>query len=216
MIHIRAFAYQRLVFLSFAYIFPLNTRRKLNVHKTFRTRPGCLQSVLCTFHLPPPSRGLNKWFLAWQNSCRTVQFYSRRCIHGAVCFKQNCKRKLKSTSHVFIKIFLNLLENLFFKRILEKITFLGISFCDLANPNYATTLKNELRQWLFQELNTWAQNVNWTCIRRSEEIPDVFWTSYLRSIYVHFSGGIQLPLFSTSDNYLSAFEILYMARVFTA
>ena len=29
-----------------------------------------------------------------------------------------------------------------------------------------------------------AQNVNWTYIRRSEVFLDVFWTSYVRSIYV--------------------------------
>ena len=29
-----------------------------------------------------------------------------------------------------------------------------------------------------------AQDVNWTYIRRSEDVLDVFWTSYVRSIYV--------------------------------
>ena len=36
---------------------PLDTGRKLNVHKTFRRRPGRLLNVLCTFNLRPVSTG---------------------------------------------------------------------------------------------------------------------------------------------------------------
>ena len=32
-------------------LFPVDTGRKRNVHKTFRRRPGCLLNVLCTFNL---------------------------------------------------------------------------------------------------------------------------------------------------------------------
>ena len=48
--------------------YPVNTGRKLNVHKTFRRRPGRLLNVLCKFNLRPVStgygiRGLaNSWF----------------------------------------------------------------------------------------------------------------------------------------------------------
>ena len=48
--------------------YPVNSGRKLNVHKTFRRRPECLLNVLCTFNLRPVStgygiRGLaNSWF----------------------------------------------------------------------------------------------------------------------------------------------------------
>ena len=31
---------------------------------------------------------------------------------------------------------------------------------------------------------TWTQDVNSTYIRLSEDIQDVFWTSYVRSIYI--------------------------------
>ena len=31
--------------------YPVDTGRKLNVHKTFRSRPGRLLNVLCTFNL---------------------------------------------------------------------------------------------------------------------------------------------------------------------
>ena len=36
---------------------PVDTGRKLNVHKTFRRRPGLLLNVLCTFNLRPVSAG---------------------------------------------------------------------------------------------------------------------------------------------------------------
>ena len=38
-------------------ITPVDTGRKLNVHKTFRRRPGRLLNVLCTFNLRPVSTG---------------------------------------------------------------------------------------------------------------------------------------------------------------
>ena len=36
---------------------PVDTGRKLNVHKMFRRRPGRLLNVLCTFSLRPVSTG---------------------------------------------------------------------------------------------------------------------------------------------------------------
>ena len=36
---------------------PLDTGRKLNVHKMLRRRPGRLLNVLCTFNLRPVSTG---------------------------------------------------------------------------------------------------------------------------------------------------------------
>ena len=37
--------------------YPVDTGRKLNVHKTFRRRPGRLLNVLCTCNLRPVSTG---------------------------------------------------------------------------------------------------------------------------------------------------------------
>ena len=37
--------------------YPVDTGRKLNVHKTIRIRPGRLLNVLCTFNLRPVSTG---------------------------------------------------------------------------------------------------------------------------------------------------------------
>ena len=36
---------------------PVDTGRKLNVHKTFRRRPGRLLNLLCTFNVHPVSTG---------------------------------------------------------------------------------------------------------------------------------------------------------------
>ena len=40
-------------------ISPVNTGRKLNVHKTFTRRAGPLLNVFCTFNLRPVSTGSN-------------------------------------------------------------------------------------------------------------------------------------------------------------
>ena len=42
-------------------------------------------------------------------------------------------------------------------------------------------------QWKWQSnlpTTPWAQDVNWTYMRRSEDVQDFFWASYVRSIYV--------------------------------
>ena len=55
---------------------PIDTGRKLNVHKTFRGRPGRLLSVLSRFNLCPVSTGL---ILLCKN-CevgRNNEFYTR-------------------------------------------------------------------------------------------------------------------------------------------
>ena len=46
---------KRLNFPKFAHNFPVDTGHKLNVHKTFRTRPGRLLNILCAFNLRPVS-----------------------------------------------------------------------------------------------------------------------------------------------------------------
>ena len=49
---------QRYRFVFFHQNIPVDTGRNLNVHKTFRRRPGCLLNVLCTFNLRPVSTGI--------------------------------------------------------------------------------------------------------------------------------------------------------------
>ena len=41
-------------------IIPVDAGLKLNVHKTFRRRPGLLLNVSCTFNLRPVSTGMGK------------------------------------------------------------------------------------------------------------------------------------------------------------
>ena len=43
--------------MKFLYPNPVDTGRKLNVHKTLRRRPGRLLNILCAFHLRPVSVG---------------------------------------------------------------------------------------------------------------------------------------------------------------
>ena len=38
-------------------LYPVDTGRILNIHKTFRRRPGRFLNVLCTFNLRPVSTG---------------------------------------------------------------------------------------------------------------------------------------------------------------
>ena len=45
------------VFIKILHI-PVDTGRKLDVHKTFRRRPGRLLNLLCTFNLRPVSTGI--------------------------------------------------------------------------------------------------------------------------------------------------------------
>ena len=49
---------------------PIDTGRKLNVHKTFRRRPGCLLNVLCTFNLRPVSTRKD-----FSNKCNQIRSF---------------------------------------------------------------------------------------------------------------------------------------------
>ena len=44
--------------IHFYRVFPVDTGRKLNVHKMFRRRPGRLLNVFCAFNLRPVFTGL--------------------------------------------------------------------------------------------------------------------------------------------------------------
>ena len=52
------YSFEHTFFLAYRIILskvPVDTGRKLNVHKTFRRRPKCLLNVLCAFNLRPVS-----------------------------------------------------------------------------------------------------------------------------------------------------------------
>ena len=46
-------------------LIPVDTERKLNVHKTLRRRPERLLNVLCTFNLRPVSTGIKIIHFVW-------------------------------------------------------------------------------------------------------------------------------------------------------
>ena len=66
--------------------FPVDTGRKLNVHKTFRRRPGRLLKVLCTFNLRPVSTGLIKvrFFKTEKKRPDCVNLWVKFLIYNAV------------------------------------------------------------------------------------------------------------------------------------
>ena len=70
--------------------YPVDTGRKLNVHKTFGRRPGRLLNVLCTFNLRPVSMGYSQsqqskhgWLT---RSILWVSFYIPENIRGPLVF----------------------------------------------------------------------------------------------------------------------------------
>ena len=55
--------------------YPLDTGRKLNVHNTFRRRPGRLLNVLCMFNLRPVLRGKKRNFLVSLHLYVSVSYF---------------------------------------------------------------------------------------------------------------------------------------------
>ena len=55
---------------------------------------------------------------------------------------------------------------------------------------------------LYLYLTPQTQDVNWTNIRRSEVVQDVFWTSYVRSIYVLYLRGNYSRFYLNSKKFL--------------
>ena len=74
------------------YIVPVDTRRKLNVRKTFRRRPGRLLNVLCTFNLLPVSTGVCLY-------CKLSEAYLRPCKHLRWRFFLENSERLKDVNY---------------------------------------------------------------------------------------------------------------------
>ena len=51
------------------------------------------------------------------------------------------------------------------------------------------TFRCQLLNKVQNKTSPWIQNVHWTCKSRSEEVLDVFWTSYVCSVYLLYLGG---------------------------
>ena len=59
---------------------PADTERKLNVHKTFRRRPGRLLNVLCTFNLRPVSTGKLDFSVFYKDLAKIWRFFINASI----------------------------------------------------------------------------------------------------------------------------------------
>ena len=84
----------------------MDTRRKLNVHKTFRRRPRRLLNVLCTFNLRPVSRSYSGWETG---ICQSGDCFSDLCNfweavknleNGFKIFKFSCFIKLSARAQL--------------------------------------------------------------------------------------------------------------------
>ena len=58
--------------------YPVDTARKLNVHKTLRRRPGRILNVLCTFNLLAVSRSMFKPGNICSHFFMTLRFFISR------------------------------------------------------------------------------------------------------------------------------------------
>ena len=85
------------------YFNPVDTGRKLNVHKTFRRRPGRLLNVLCTFNLRPVFTG-KKW-----HTLQKVYFCGRKtCPNSLVlCYRRYTAITEFSYLHLHIPFCMN-------------------------------------------------------------------------------------------------------------
>ena len=86
-----------------------DTRRKLNVYKTFRRRPRRLLNVLCTFNLRPVSKSKSNeielliyifcWYKIFSRWWRYSQDYGKylrwRCLQGSwLCLWRICSKEI--------------------------------------------------------------------------------------------------------------------------
>ena len=97
-------------------MFPVDTARKLNVHKTFRRCPGRLPNVLCTFNLLPVSTVLGEFKC---NQHVFVHLFRKKLIFDInsltkflstqmgthfllICFKTVCSKVMQEVKSYFL------------------------------------------------------------------------------------------------------------------
>ena len=86
--------------------FPLDTGLALNVHKSFKRRPGRLLNVLSTFNLPTVSRGL-------QNEKYTAEFRRTQKIRQTIVVQKISSRSWWHEKHTkYFGKTRNMLQNL--------------------------------------------------------------------------------------------------------
>ena len=57
------------------------------------------------------------------------------------------------------------------------------------HPTYSRIFLNNESKNIDLLIFHWPQDVNWTYLKRSEDVLNIFWTSYVRSVYVLCLGG---------------------------
>ena len=123
---------------------PVDTGRKLNVHKTFRRRPGRLLNALCTFNLRPVStgevfykKGILKYFARFTGKqlCRNFFFNKVAGLRVVTLLKET---PIKVFSCKFYEIF----ENSFFIKHLQWLP-LGVH---MFNENKKTKMEIKLKE----------------------------------------------------------------------
>ena len=120
-IHDYIWVRQFFLLLFYAGVFfynPLNTGRKLNVHKTFRKRPGhlvnvlCLMNVLCTFNLCPVSSGkvkkIKKGSLPLASFSSILLNYSYLLLKKPTLIKETIKYLITLNSGAKVTVLLKL------------------------------------------------------------------------------------------------------------
>ena len=102
------------VYFKTSFYFPVDTGRKLNVHKTLRRRPGRLLNVLCTFYLRPVSTGF-------------ASYYSQKQPPEELCKKTVFKNFAVSTgTHLCLSLFLIKLQTFRPATLLKKDSNTGV------------------------------------------------------------------------------------------
>ena len=81
-------------------IIPLGIGSKLNIHKTFRRRPGRLLNVVCTFNLRPVSRGI----VSLNHLSNKFAYYHPVLVYINAIFQKLCWYVLECTRALSIEI----------------------------------------------------------------------------------------------------------------
>ena len=126
---------------------PVDTGRKLNVHKTFRRRPGHLLNVLSTFNLRPVSTGEIILFIIFPITFRFIstshvnlsknsrQIWSWYVCYSARSFLLSCNMFWSQSTHQGRAL---ITEHFIARRLLSIIVFLTMRLL----------LKNKSNSWL--------------------------------------------------------------------
>ena len=128
----------------FRSFYPLDTGRKLNVHKTFRRRSGRVLNVLCTFNLRPVSRG---WIVRIASyTFADINFFTVKSA------------KLAEIRHTFKTVIIHGLSHLNAPPLIWKVFIQPIlaQYC-ISYRNQSYVLHCKSNDWFLNEMQRWAE-----------------------------------------------------------